>query len=180
MLLDACVALNLEATGEFDAIANALGLTFVMSPKAVEETLYLVDVIDGESTRTQVDLNIHIEKRTLEIYQLAPGDEIATFVTLTQQVDDGEAEILALALHRSLAVATDDRLARRVAAERGLPKPVGTASFLKQYAENAGLKPHQINALLIAVETRASFRPPHNSPELPWWLARRSPAHRSS
>jgi hypothetical protein len=27
---------------------------------------YLDDVIDGESTRTKVDLSVHIEKQTLE------------------------------------------------------------------------------------------------------------------
>jgi predicted nucleic acid-binding protein len=174
VLLDACVALNLEATGEFDAIADTLGITFAMSPKAVEETLFLVDIIDGEKTHTQVDLNVHVEKRTLEIVAPAVGDELATFVTLTQRVDDGEAEVFALGLHRGLPVATDDRLAIRVATELGLDKPAGTPTFLKQYAEAASLRPDQINMLLMAVETRASFRPPHSSPEHSWWLGHRS------
>ncbi|QKG20183.1 hypothetical protein [Actinomadura verrucosospora] len=177
VLLDACVALNFEATGEFDAIADALGITFAMSPKAVDETLFLVDIIDGEKTHTRVDLNAHVEKRTLEIFGPAAGDELATFVTLTQRVDDGEAEVLALGLHRGLPVATDDRLALRVAAELGLDKPAGTPAFLKQYAEAASLRPDEINMLLMAVETRASFRPPPSSPEHPWWLSHRSLPH---
>lgn len=177
VLLDACVALNLEATGELDAIANALGLTFAMATKAAEETLYLIDVTDGESSRTQVDLDPHIQKGTLEILQLDPGHETSTFVSLAARVDDGEAQSLSLTLHRNLPLATDDRLAIKVARDLGLAEPTGTTALLKQYAESAGLESHEISPMLVTVERRASFRPPRGSPDLPWWLRYSSPGH---
>ncbi|MEQ4724344.1 hypothetical protein [Nonomuraea sp. B19D2] len=175
VLLDACVALNLEAAGEFDAVADVLGFTFVMSTKTVEETFYLDDIIDGEPCRTKIDLSPHIRKGTLEVLTLDPGDEIATFVRLAGRVDDGEAECLSLAVNRALPFATDDRLAIRVADDLGLTPIFRTAELLRKYAERANLKSHDIYPMLRAVERRASFRPPRGSPDLPWWLNHSSP-----
>ncbi|MFI9847378.1 hypothetical protein ACIHFD_60915 [Nonomuraea sp. NPDC051941] len=176
VLLDACVALNLEAAGEFDAIADVLGLTFVMSTKVAEETFYLDDIIDGEPCRIQIDLGPHIRKGTLGVHNLTPGDETATFVRLAGQVDDGEAECLALAVHRALPFATDDRLAIRVAGDLGLTTIFRTAELLRRYADRANLRSHDITLMLGAVERRASFRPPRSSPDYSWWLGHSSPS----
>jgi hypothetical protein len=178
VLLDACVALNLEATGEFDAIADVLGLTFTMPTKAAEETFYLDDLIDGEPCRIQIDLGPHIQKGTLEVVHLAPGDETSTFVSLASRVDDGEAECLALAVHRALPFAADDRLAIRVAGDLGLTPHFRTAQLLRRYTERANLRPHEITLMLQAVERRASFRPPRGSPDLSWWLNHSAPNRR--
>jgi predicted nucleic acid-binding protein len=177
VLLDACVALNLEATGELHAIANTLGLTFAMATKAAEETLYLIDLVDGETSHTQIDLDVHTQKGTLEILQLSPDQETSTFVSLAARVDDGEAQSLSLAIHRNLPLATDDRLAIKLARERGLAEPIGTTTLLQRYADSAGLKPHEITLMLITVERRASFRPPRGSTDLTWWLQHTSPGH---
>jgi predicted nucleic acid-binding protein len=171
VLLDACVALNLEATGEFDAIARALGMTFAMATRAAEEALFLVDAIDGKITRTPIDLDLHVQKGTLEIIQLNPNEETATFVDLASRVDDGEAQSLSLAHHRGLPIATDDRLAIRVSWELGVAEPVATTTLLKQYSNRAGLSPEKITSTLISVERRASFRPPRGSSDLSWWLS---------
>jgi hypothetical protein len=45
-------------------------------------------------------------------------------VRLATIVDDGEAATLAVAEARGLQLATDDRKARRVCAELGLPEPI--------------------------------------------------------
>lgn len=170
VLLDACVALNLEAAGEFDAIADVLSLTFLMPTKAAQETLYLDDIIDGEPCRTQVDLNMHVRKGTLEVLALTAGDEMASFVALAGLVDDGEAECLSLAKHRALPFATDDRLATKVAGELSLAPIHTTGELLRRYVERANLKCHDVSLMLKTVERRATFRPPRGSPDFSWWL----------
>ncbi|MCP2335248.1 hypothetical protein [Actinomadura rupiterrae] len=173
ILLDACVALNLEATGEFDAISHALGVMFAMPAKAAEEVLYLIDLVDGEKTKTLINLSSHVEKETLELLLLSPGAETATFVDLATKVEDGEAQCLALAKHRRLAFATDDHAALKAAARIGLPAATSTPRLLRNYVDQAGLSQQETGLMLLAVESRARFRPPPGHADFAWWTTRR-------
>ncbi|MEV5828480.1 hypothetical protein AB0L25_23260 [Spirillospora sp. NPDC052242] len=173
-LLDACVALNLVAADAIDVVADALGLTFVMASTAASEVRYVEDVVDGERIRTEVRLEPHVTKGTLELTEVRPGAEMATFVDLTAQVDDGEAATLAMAVHRGLPVVTDDRAALRAAARLGITAAVGTAGLLRRYEGIAAPPQHEMAAMLVAVERRACFRPGKNSPDFAWWTERAS------
>jgi hypothetical protein len=44
ILLDACVAINLAATGSLDDIANTLQVTFAIATQAADEVGYLRDI----------------------------------------------------------------------------------------------------------------------------------------
>ncbi|GAB3979522.1 hypothetical protein GCM10029978_075120 [Actinoallomurus acanthiterrae] len=169
--MDACVALNLLATGELDAIAESLGVTFVMADVAAAESLYLIEVVDGATERIQVQLDLHIDKGSLQLFELAGEAELQTFIELASEIDDGEAASLALAIHRDLVIATDDRKAQRVALQRRLPKLESTPSILKRFTAAASLKPEEVRLLLLMVERRSSFRPPRSSPNFDWWSA---------
>src|SRR6266516_715658 len=114
LLLDACVALNVAATGRPTHILATLPTQFAMARQAAEETLYIEAITAGIATQEVVDPGQWVADGVLQILELESA-ETARFVALATEIDDGEAATLAIARERGLEVATDDRKARRVA-----------------------------------------------------------------
>ena len=57
LLLDACVAINLAATGHIQPIAETIGVTFILVRQAAAEVGFLRDITGGEPIRTPIDLS---------------------------------------------------------------------------------------------------------------------------
>ena len=119
LLLDACVTINLVAAGPIHQIARSVGRSCLITRQAANEVGHLRETTDGETRVTPVNLTDHVQTGAFEIIDLAP-DEIPLFVELASLVDDGEASTIAVAIKRGIPLATDDRKARRLCAERGL------------------------------------------------------------
>lgn len=168
LLLDACVAINLAATDDLERIADALNLTFGMVQQAADEVGHLRDMIDGKVTLIPIGLTIPIANGKLLRLELGPP-EVAVYLELAAIVDDGEAATVAVAMHRGLDIATDDRRARRLCQERNLNEPVRTVALLHDYARAAHLTDHEIRAALASVRSRASFQPARTDPDIKWW-----------
>lgn len=166
ILLDACVAINLAATGKLEDIADTLQLSFVIVAQAAAEVGYLRDIIDGELVLSTIELTAPSE--ALEIVELEPS-ELRLYLELAALVDDGEAATIAVAIQRGIDVATDDRRARRLCQERHLAEPVRTVALLHAYAHAAGLADEQIRAIIVKVRDRASFQPARTDPDIKWW-----------
>lgn len=170
LLLDACVTINLVAAGPLEQIARDTGRKFLITRQAAAEVGHLRETTDGETRVILVDLTHHVQADAFEIIDLAV-DEIQLYVELAGIVDDGEASTIAVAVERSLSLATDDRKARRVCADRGLPEPTGTAALIKQYCEARALQHAEVAQLLARIRERASFQPPRTDPQFKWWHA---------
>lgn len=168
LLLDACVAINLAAAARLNQMADSLQLTFMIVDQAASEAGYLRDVVDGATVLTPINLNQFAPSETLEICRLAPS-ELPLYLDLASIVDDGEAATIAVAIHQRIDLATDDRRARRLCAERHLAEPERTASLLHAYAEATGLKNDELREMLVHVRDRASFLPARSDPHLKWW-----------
>lgn len=167
LLLDACVAINLAATDRLQEIAQAIGVTFILARQAAAEVGHVHDIVGGEIILTRIDLSQN-DGATLEIVSLVQP-EYSLYVDLTRTIDDGEAATIAIAVRRSLPLATDDRKARRVCADLHLPEPRRTLGILHSYADAASLTQAQIRETLVKVRERASFQPPRNDPDQKWW-----------
>lgn len=165
--IDACCLLNLAGAG-VDAVdvTDALGLALVVVEQVVDEALWIEDVVDGEPVRTAVNLDgaafTAVGRVTLS------ADELALYVRLARELDDGEAATLAVARVRGLAVMTDDRKARRVAQEQGLAV-LGTAQVLRRLSEHLGTSGQGVAEMLERVQRRSRFRPRRDDPEAEWW-----------
>lgn len=168
LLLDACVAINLAATGHLHRIGETLNVTFTLTRQAAAEVGYLRDVIDGEITSTPIDLMQHTSDGTLQIIDLAPR-EYPLYLELASIVDDGEAATIAAAAQRNLQLATDDRKARSLCSERHIPEPLRTLALMHSYADAARLGHIQVQDLLIKIRDRASFQAPRADPDHKWW-----------
>ncbi len=167
LLLDACVAINLAATGHIQLIAEAIDVTFILVRQAAAEVGHLRDTAGGEPVLTPINLSQHTSG-ILEITDLTPP-EYPLYLDLARLVDDGEAATIAVAAHRNLQLATDDRKARRLCAERHIPEPVHTLAIMDAYTDAAGLQHSRLRELLIKIRDRASFQPPRRDPDHKWW-----------
>jgi len=170
ILLDACVAINLMAAEDLDSIGRALGTDFLMADQAAAEIGYLRDEIGGQIVRTPINLRPHLASGAMRFLSLT-DKELPQYVRLAAMVDDGEAATLAIAESRGLQLATDDRKARRVCAELGLPEPIRSLYLLRSYADAAALSEQAVRERLVRIRDRASFRPRRMDPDFKWWSA---------
>jgi predicted nucleic acid-binding protein len=168
LLLDACVTINLMATDRLGEIAESLNLSFVVAEQVAAEAGHLRELIDGKVVVTPIDLHKQVAAGHLAIVGLSSA-ELPTYVELAAIVDDGEAASIAIALHRELPLATDDRKARRLCTERGLAEPRRTLDLLHAYADVAAIDSEACRELLAMVRQRASFLPPRADPWRTWW-----------
>ena len=168
LLLDACVTINLLAAGSIEQIARDVGRCFLVTTQAAREVGHFRDAADGEVVIIPVDLSRHVQASAFEIIDMTAG-EIPLYVELAGLVDDGEASTIAVAIKRGLALATDDRKARRVCAERNLPEPTGTVALIREYCETKALERADVSMLLGRIRSRASSQSPRNDPDLKWW-----------
>ena len=168
LLLDACVTINLVAAAPVHQIARSVGFSCLITRQAANEVGHLRDTTDSETRVTPVDLADHVQTGAFEIIDLAP-DEIPLFVELASLVDDGEAATIAVAIKRGIPLATDDRKARRLCAERGFALPTGTVTLIRRYCEAQALDHARVSHLLQRISSRASFQAPRGDPDLKWW-----------
>ncbi len=168
IVVDACVLINLEGTGRLDAIVRALGVDLLITEHARAEVGSLRNEVDGLIEVLPIELEEHIGSGTLTVSALWP-EELPMYVELALEVGDGEASSIAAAANRGLAIATDDRKARRMSLERGLAEPIRTTGLLRGYCDVIHGDPALVRDLLLAVQKRASFVPPRSDPDFEWW-----------
>jgi hypothetical protein len=172
VVLDACVLLNLVASGRpLQEFASAADLSFMVVGQAEREVVWL-DPLDPEDPREQIDLEPLVATGRLQRLVLA-DDELMRFVALARELDDGEAATIAVAESRGLAVATDDRKARRILSALD-PQPVVTSTAAIVRAWAGSRSDAEVRGCLTSIERRASFLPPRSDPAREWWRSKMS------
>ncbi|WP_236793996.1 hypothetical protein [Amycolatopsis sp. GM8] len=166
LMLDACIAINLAATGRSRDLEQALQLKFLMAVEAAREC----GSIDLTGERLVVCRNADDGGQAFVAGVLSLLDsELAMYVKLAADIDDGEAATTAIAHARSVAIATDDRKACRVITGLGLPSPVSTSSLLHDFESVAGLSPAEVGETLRRVRDKARYVPRRTDALFSWW-----------
>lgn len=138
----------------------------------MSEALYVYRGGSGDDAREResVDLAPLQRANLLQVLAVDTDAEAATFVALTVELDDGEAEALALAIHRNLAVATDDRKTLRIINQRFPDVEVFTTpSLLKQWADHCAIDPTRLRYVLRDVQERGNYLPRNDDALRAWW-----------
>jgi len=164
--LDADVLMNLLATDRLEEILSANGARGILCPRTRAESVYLNPRSPGGKRQT-IDLFPHVASGML-VETTLDQDETATFIRLAAEVDDGEAQVLAVGLHRRLIVATDDRRARKVAAREGISL-LSTPELILGWAAGGGRSSEEHRQAITDIEIRARFRPRPSDPSRPDW-----------
>lgn len=192
--LDACCLINLCAAGELLGAASSsaparrggrrsaaassksgsgLGLNLHVPSKVAEETLYILQPDPDDASRlvkSPIDLDHYTAAGLLHKCNFEGQEEVELFVQMAVQLGDGEAACFAVATRRGWALATDDRRARRFAAEANLTV-ITTPELVKLWADNTEASDEETVAVLQNIQRFAYFTPRANAPEYAWWAS---------
>lgn len=185
VVLDACCLINLAAADALSSWLGDLGIAWMLPDAALREALFLrlggVAAADpGETGHTHparepILLDPHIESGLLTLVRPETDAELAAYVELARDLDDGEAMALAVALAlaktRAWQIATDDRKAIRFADVAGL-SVMTTPAVIRLWVDRCGPTPADISAALRGVRDRARFLPSGRDPLYEWWIER--------
>lgn len=168
LLNDSSVLLNLLATNRFSEIAMRTGWQFAICPAVLAEVNELRDEHTGELVA--VDLSPHISSGLLQVLELSGDEEQTFYVEQSIVVDDGEAMSIAIAAHRHLELAIDDKQAanhtRRTFPEIRL---WSTPEILKHWSEVGSVAVGVLREAIKLIETRSRYFPAKSHPLAAWW-----------
>jgi hypothetical protein len=169
-ILDACVLINILASGRAQEILTDSGFMFGICTVVSQESIYL-RAADLNAPPDTVELAPFVKSKSLSVYALSGDKEQALYVDYAADLDDGESMTLALAFSRGFTVATDDRKARRIFLEDtgDVARLLSTPQILKKWSQGAGLTAGHLKNLLLEVSRRGRFSPHSGDPDFAWW-----------
>jgi predicted nucleic acid-binding protein len=168
VVTDADVLMNLMASGVAIQILECQRIIFLVTPTIGAEALYL-EALDPSGEREKIDLTLLQHAGLLQRVGLE-GREFELSVSLARAVDDGEAEIIALAVNRGLTIATDDRKARRVAADYGVGL-VSTPEIIRGWWSAMQPSDDRLSEAITLISRRSRYRPPTSYENYEWWIS---------
>jgi hypothetical protein len=175
-IIDCCSLLNLYAGwGNLRALGDT-GDTWYVGEAVVGEAQFISDVAaDGSRVQVPLDLQSYVDQAILQSIRPETEAEIADYVEFALELDDGEAQALALARNRGMVLLTDERKALRIAQRPDVAVPtITTAQLLMEWAKLAPGNLVRLPAVLQAIEVRAHFSPRSNTPDGEWWARHRT------
>lgn len=170
-ILDACVLINLLASGEVAPVLVAAGRDSLVCTAVEAESLYL-RTDDPKAPLEPVGLRELTESGLLAVCRIEGPAETEPYVDYAAALDDGEAMSLAIALSRGYDLATDERKARRLFLEAiGDPRRlVSTTDLMRAWAEGTSVTAGRLKSALLRIESRARYQPPPSDANQQWWL----------
>ncbi|HAA04631.1 MAG TPA: hypothetical protein DCE18_14895 [Syntrophobacteraceae bacterium] len=117
VLMDANVLINLIHIGQLDLLGRLPGLRFVVPDHVMVE---ITEMGQAEALR------LAVEAKVLEPTTITSLDEMTIYAELHRTLGQGESACLAIAIHRSHSVASDEKRAFR----RAAVKKIGEARIL--------------------------------------------------
>jgi len=121
-----------------------------------------------EKDKSAIDLSASRQVGLIHDCYIEGHEESSLFVQLAIRLDDGEAACLAIAKNRSWTLATDDRVAARLAGELRVAV-VNTAQMVKMLAVHTSANDEAVSKAINNIQSYAKFVPRKQSPEVHWW-----------
>ena len=169
-IIDTCCLINLLAVGGLREWLPVLGLRWHVPSAVMGEALFLRATDEaGKQVKKAIDLRPLVADGALDACGLESTVEMALYVQLAADLDDGEAMALALAKCRNWLLATDDRKGRRMAGELAVPV-VTTPELMKRWADAVSPVPGDLGAALRRIQELARFAPGDDFPLHDWWV----------
>jgi predicted nucleic acid-binding protein len=170
-ILDACVLINLLASGEVEGILRAAARDSFICTAVEGESIYL-RTDDPKAPLEHIDLRPLIDSGLLTVCHIEGAKEAELYVDYASALDDGEAMSLAVVLARGFDLATDERKARRLFTEAtGDPKRLfSTSDLIRDWAEGERVPAENLRNVLLRVESRARYQPSTTDANFRWWI----------
>jgi predicted nucleic acid-binding protein len=171
LIIDACVLINLLASGMIEQILRTASLESNICVIVRNESIFLRNEADITEI-VPLDIQPYIDNELIKICDLETVEEQELFVNIAAKLDDGEAMSIAIAISRKWDIATDDKKARRIFLEnvQKEQKLTSTSSLIKEWAEAENISEQEIKELLSKIETSARFHPARSDANYQWWV----------
>ncbi|NII73979.1 hypothetical protein FHW84_002564 [Dyella sp. SG562] len=167
--LDACSIINLFCGWEGIQELHTFGASWSTTTTALREFKEVrVRQADGTIIRSPIEHPLLLQQYPLAILSDLSDNELDTATNLSIEIDDGEAECLAVALHRNLVFVSDDALAIAAAESRGA-QTVSSLDLISQWADLEPRRPALLFGILERIELLARYVPPRSHPRRGWW-----------
>ena len=169
-VLDTCCLINICAIDRpLEQVLGGLPFQmFVAAAVEREEISIRPSVTAAKHERRRVDLQPCIDSGLLNRCLPETDQERDLYVSLTLRIQDGEAMSLSIASSRGWAIATDDKPARRLAAELGV-QVLGTPELVRLWAEASSLPKDLLAGSITRIEQLARYVPTADLPAFDWW-----------
>ena len=170
-IIDCCTLLNLNTgwaglseLAEFDA-------SWFISKSVFNESEYIREYDPGRNIVTiPLDLDGPLKTGLLSIITAESERELLDYVDFAIELDDGEAESLALAKNRHLILVTDDQKSLHVAQRSVVNvQTITTVSVLREWEKKSRANSKRLKEVIDRIRHLARFHPPSNSPDRAWW-----------
>jgi predicted nucleic acid-binding protein len=170
-ILDACVLINLLASGEIEGILRVAARDSLICSAVEQESIYL-RTGDPHTPLELIELKPLIDSGLLTICRIESDHEAQLYVDYASALDDGEAMSLAIALTRDLVLATDERKARRLFSEAAgdQERLTSTSALVRHWAEAERIPADRVKTALTRIEERARYQPPTTDENYQWWI----------
>lgn len=169
-VIDCCSLLNLYAGWRDLSPLQDIGGTWYVCDAVIRETQYVRELDDaGVIKEVPVDLTTALSAGLIKQAHPESEAELEDYVSFAVDLDDGEAQALALAKNRGLILLTDDRKATKLAGISGT-RTITTATVMRQWSEQAPKFAARLPEALQRITLLARFLPPANSPDYKWWV----------
>lgn len=169
IILDACCAINLYASGRMKEILECIEKVVVIADYVCANEALTIRSFDSNAEEP-INLRPFIEAGLLTIASLNSGAEEITFVNFAAEVDDGEAITGTIAFHRDWAVGSDDGAAtdtfRRLAPQQQI---VTTPELIKHWVDSASPARKAIADTLRAIRHQGKYGPSRDHFLHDWW-----------
>ena len=179
MVWDACTVLNLVATDRAAEILTSFGIPNYIVRQVREGEVFSLRPLpedDPKGDLVAVDL-IPLLKQGILIEVELTTEEVAAFVEFADEMDDGEARTLAVAVHRGLIMVTDDKKSIRIAQKlEPSIEVITTLDWVKIWVDKNRIDRATVSAVLHRIEICAHYRPRRSHPFKPWWESHTLPS----
>ncbi len=171
-IIDACSLINFYASAFFESILRDLLFQFYIVEQVKNESLYIrkPDDSDRGFDYEPTMLDRYLNSDLLKVVKLETDDEKVLFLNLADQLDDGEAATLAIAINRNMTVITDDKKAIRIL-RRDFPTIdySTTLDIVKEWSERILIGNIDLKKVLNNILIHANYLQSGKHHLFSWW-----------
>ena len=170
-VVDCCSLLNLYTGWGSLAGLHQLDYTWHICEAVLNESEYIREFDqDQRAVMVPLDVRTLIDGQRITSVRPETDAEVAAYVDFAQDIDDGEAQALAIAKHRHFTLLTDDGKATRLAHRPDVNvATITTVHVLKEWAERTKIEADALRHIVRRIQVLARFAPRRDSPDFAWW-----------
>jgi predicted nucleic acid-binding protein len=175
VVIDACSALNLLATGRSVEFLDALNWSLLVLPEVQGEAQRLRGPLDeeGQPTWLPADWSPLERSARMSLHVADPSNEVFlnALIAASEFLTDVDATAVALAGSLGVPLLSDDNKVRRIFQQLHPALELrATLSLIHEASTRLGLSPEALRDVLAALHWKARFAPPRQDPLREWFL----------